>query len=219
MKCILFGGSGEVGGAVTRALIASDACTQLTLLNRRQLDTYAGEAKVEQLIVDTEADDFEQTVARLAKGHTVGISCIGVGEARNVPEAELLAIEVDLVGAYARGCKAAGIEIFELLTAVGIHESKVDASFKYTRVISRKLKTVLDVGFAKLAVFEPGMIVGNKHTPGWLVPLTSWIPDSWGFGNIHQDQIGVAFAGHLQHGLDKQQEQVVRYGNKEMKAF
>ena len=31
MNCILFGGSGEVGGAVVRELLKSDVCSKLTL--------------------------------------------------------------------------------------------------------------------------------------------------------------------------------------------
>ena len=83
-------------------------------------------------------------------------------------------------------------------------------------MLSQKLRAVLDVDFEHLAVFEPGMIVGNEHTPGWLVPLTSWVPDSWGWGNIHQDTIGAAFAGYLERGAVAG---TVRYGNAEMKQL
>ncbi len=47
MKCLLFGGSGEVGGAVAHELIKSDACAQLTMLGRRAVTTLQDEAKVE----------------------------------------------------------------------------------------------------------------------------------------------------------------------------
>lgn len=42
MKRILFRGSGEVGGAVDRELIKSDACSQLTTLGPTDLNTMSG---------------------------------------------------------------------------------------------------------------------------------------------------------------------------------
>ena len=53
MKCILFGGTGEVGGAVVRALVASEVCERLTLLGRREVPGLQGEAKVAQVVLDT----------------------------------------------------------------------------------------------------------------------------------------------------------------------
>ena len=76
-------------------------------------------------------------------------------------------VEVNILGKYAGGCKAAGIEIFELLTAVGIKETGANSRFKAIRIMSKKLKAVLEAGFEKLAVFKPGTIVGNAHTPRW----------------------------------------------------
>ena len=59
MKCILFGGSGEVGGAVARGLAKSDVCSRLTLLGRRPVVAMQHKEKVEQIVVDTNATDFE----------------------------------------------------------------------------------------------------------------------------------------------------------------
>ena len=219
MRCMLFGGSGQVGGAVARALVESDACEELALLGRREMAGFESEPKVRQVVVDTTANNFEHIVAEVAQGYDVGICCIGVGSGtRSMTEAEMAAVEVELTGAFARGCKVAGVENFELLTAVGADERSVRSPIKYTRVIGKKFVAVRDVGFEKLAVFRPGMIVGNKHTPHWATYFTAWIPDALGWGNIQQDQIGRAFAGHLERALVTQQAPVVFYDNKEMLA-
>jgi len=220
MKAILFGGSGEVGGAVARAFIESDACSQLTLLGRREVDGLPDDPKVEQVVVDTNAADLEQLVAKAAEGHDVGISCVGIGSGTaRMSEEQLLAVEVVLVGGFARGCKAAGIETFELLTAVGVKESWASSRITAFRVIGKKHVTVVDVGFEKLAVFRPGMIVGNAHTPRWMTPFTAIIPDAIGWGNIEQDVIARAFVAHLEKRAADQREPVVFYGNKEMKQL
>ena len=188
MNCILFGGSGEVGGAVARELINSEAFSRLTLLGRRAVAALEDEAKVQQIVVDTSAGDFEQVVREKAQGHDVAISCSGIGSGTtSMTEAEMLEVEVNLLGKYARGCKAAGIEVFELLTAVGVNERSADSRIMYLRVLGKKLNTVLEVGFEKLAVFKPGTIVGNAHTPNWITPFTGLIPDALG----EEEQIDV----------------------------
>ena len=220
MKCIIFGGSGEVGGAVARELIKSDACSQLTMLGRRAVPTMQDEPKVDQLVVDTSAADFEDVVKEKARGHDVAISCIGIGSGTaSMSEEHMVAIEVTMLGKYARGCKAAGIETFELLTAVGINETHADSRIKAFRVMGKKHKTVLDVGFERLAVFKPGMIVGNAHTPRLLTAITRFIPDSVGWGNIRQDEVARAFVAHLEQRVATQNEPVVSYGNREMKRL
>lgn len=218
MKCVLFGGSGEVGGAVAHELIKSEACSNLTLLGRRAVSTIEVQAKVNQLVVDTNATDFEEVVKENVRGHEVAISCVGIGSGTtSMTEAQMLKVEVELVGRFARGCKAAGIEIFELLTAVGVDEHSANSRIKYLRVLGKKLNIVLEVGFEKLAIFKPGTIVGNAHTPNWVTPVTGLVPDALGWGNIRQDELARAFVAHLEKKAVAQRDPVVYYGNKEMK--
>jgi uncharacterized protein YbjT (DUF2867 family) len=220
MNCILFGGSGEVGGAVVRELLKSDKCSALTLLGRRVVPAFQDEAKVNQVVVDTTAPDFEEIVKGLAQDHDIAISCIGIGSGTTfMSEEQMIEVEVNMVGKYARGCKAAGIEIFELLTAVGVSEKQATSKIKAFRVMGKKLKAVLEVGFEKLAVFKPGMIVGNAHTPKWFTALTGVIPDSVGWGNIRQEEVAQAFVAHMERGVAIQNESVVSYRNKEMKML
>jgi hypothetical protein len=58
-----------------------------------------------------------------------------------------------------------------------------------------KEDTVRNVGFARLAIFRPGMIVGNAHTPAWAAWLGSLVPGS--FGNIDQRILGRAIAAEI----------------------
>jgi len=220
MKCMLFGGSGEVGGAVARELVRSDACSGLTMLGRRVVAAMQGQAKVQQIVTDTTAADFEEVVKEKAQGHDVAISCIGIGSGTlSMSEEQMTEVEVNLAGKYARGCKAAGIEIFELLTAVGVDETDADSRLKALRVLGKKHKTVVEVGFEKLAIFKPGTIVGNAHTPRWITHLTRLIPDFVGWGNIQQHEVARAFVAHLEKRVATQNEPVVSYGNKEMKEL
>jgi hypothetical protein len=58
-----------------------------------------------------------------------------------------------------------------------------------------KEETVLGVGFKSLAIFRPGIIAGNAHTPGYVAWLGRLIPGK--FGTIEQDDIGRAFAAEF----------------------
>lgn len=61
--------------------------------------------------------------------------------------------------------------------------------------MGRKEDTVRNFGFARLAIFRPGIIVGNAHTPTWVAWLGSLVPGS--FGNIDQPILGRAIAAEI----------------------
>ena len=67
VKCIIFGGSGEVGEAVARELLKSDLCSKLTMLGRRIVISLQDEAKAKQVVVETSSHDFEEIVKEVNK--------------------------------------------------------------------------------------------------------------------------------------------------------
>ena len=58
-----------------------------------------------------------------------------------------------------------------------------------------KEETVHAIGFNRLAVFRPGIIGGNVHTPGYVAWLGRLIPGR--FGTIEQDDIARAFVAEF----------------------
>jgi hypothetical protein len=73
--------------------------------------------------------------------------------------------------------------------------STARSRFRYVRVMGMKEDTVRNVGFARLAIFRPGIIVGNAHTPPWVGWLGSLVPGS--FGNIDQRILGRSIAAEI----------------------
>jgi hypothetical protein len=61
-----------------------------------------------------------------------------------------------------------------------------------------KEETAQGVGFQRLAIFRPGIIAGNAHTPGYVAWLGRLIPGP--FGTIEQDDIGRAFVAEFISG-------------------
>jgi len=58
-----------------------------------------------------------------------------------------------------------------------------------------KEEAIQGIGFQRLAIFRPGIIAGNIHTPHYVAWLGRLIPGS--FGTIEQDDIGRAFVAEF----------------------
>ena len=202
-RVLIVGGTGQVGSGLVRALLASDSCTEVVMVNRRMIPL-AADTRLRQVIMDTSAANFASEIAELARtcgahGEPVyAASCIGIGKgSQQWTEEDIKKLEIGVVGAFARGCLEAGIERFGLLSAAG---SSAKSWIRYARIMGEKEDAVRSVGFKRLAIFRPGIIAGNVHTPKFLALLGLLIPGS--FGTIDQDDIGRAFVGEFLHGQD-----------------
>lgn len=194
---IILGGTGQVGSAVVKAFVNSARCREVVLLTRRPIANSWGE-RVRALTVDPEKANFGEEVAALAAACApramFGVSCVGVGSgSRKWSEEALIQLEVGIVGGFARGCKAGGVTNFGLLSAAGTSSK---SRIRYARVMGFKEEAVKEIGFSRLAIFRPGIIAGNVHTPGWMAVLGRFIPGP--LGTIEQDAIGRAFVGEME---------------------
>jgi uncharacterized protein YbjT (DUF2867 family) len=195
---LIIGGTGQVGAAVMRALAAEPSCAEVVMVNRRA-GSLSADPRVRQAILDTAAAQFPAEVTRLAQGMVAqgdpvyGASCVGVGKgSMQWSEEQLKALEIGVVGGFARGCQAGGITRFSLLSAVG---STAKSRFRYVRVMGLKEDAVKAMGFQRLTIFCPGIIAGNAHTPPYAAWLGRLIPGR--FGTIEQDDIGRAFVAEF----------------------
>ena len=125
--------------------------------------------------MDTASAQFPAEVTRLAQSivaqgdRVYGASCVGVGKgSAKWSEEELKALELGVVGGFARGCHAGGITRFALLSAAG---STAKSRIRYVRVMGLKEETVQGIGFKRLSIFRPGIIAGNAHTPSYVACL------------------------------------------------
>jgi uncharacterized protein YbjT (DUF2867 family) len=192
---MIIGGTGQVGGAAVAELLAIPECREVMMITRKPI---APRSRVRDVVLDTGAADFAERTAALARevlsqGPVSAVSCVGVGSgSKRWSEEELRQLEVGVVGAFARGCHDAGIAQFCLLSAAG---STAHSRFRYARVMGMKEDTVRSIGFTRLAIFRPGIIVGNAHTPAWVGWLGNFVPGS--FGNIDQRILGRSIAAEI----------------------
>jgi uncharacterized protein YbjT (DUF2867 family) len=197
-RVLIIGGTGQVGAAVVRALAAEPSCAEIVMVNRKAM-AHVADPRVRAVTLDTAAPQFPADVTRLAQGLVAqgdpvyGASCVGVGKGSlNWSEEQLKALEIGVVGGFARACLAGGITRFSLLSAVG---SSTKSRIRYARIMGLKEETVRGLGFQRLAIFRPGIIAGNAHTPSYVAWLGRLIPGP--FGAIEQDDIGRAFVAEF----------------------
>jgi uncharacterized protein YbjT (DUF2867 family) len=197
-RVLIIGGTGQVGAAVVRALAAEPSCAEVVMVNRKAISPPA-DSRVRQVILDTAAPAFPTDIAALARslvaqgGPVYGACCVGVGQGSlKWTEEELKALEIGVVGGFARGCHAGGITRFGLLSAVG---STSKSRIRYVRIMGLKEEAVAAIGFKRLAIFRPGIIGGNVHTPGYAAWLGRLLPGP--YGTIEQDDIGRAFVSEF----------------------
>lgn len=197
-RVLIIGGTGQVGGSVVRALAAVPSCTEIVMVNRSQV-TPAANPRIRQVVLDTASAQFSAEITKLARsmiaqGDAVyGASCVGVGKGSSAwSEENLKTLEIGVVCGFAQGCLAGGIERFSLLSAVG---SNPKSRVRYVRIMGLKERNIQQIGFQHLAIFCPGIIAGNAHTPGYVAWLGSLIPGR--FGTISQDDIGCALCSRF----------------------
>jgi len=197
-RVIVIGGTGQVGSAVVQALLAESRCREVVMVTRKPV-VIADPGHLRNVMMDTSAADFEMRVADLASEVVAGgdrvsaVSCVGVGSGSSQwTEEELKRLEIGVVGAFARGVRQAGVAQFCLLSAVG---ADAGSRIKYARMMGLKEAAIRAVNFPRLAIFRPGIIVGNAHTPRWVGWLGKLVPGRW--GNIEQRDIGRAFLAEI----------------------
>src|SRR5687768_4229297 len=223
-RVLIIGGTGQVGAAVVRALVAEPSCAEVVMVNRKA-SAQTADPRLRQVILDTSAAQLPAEVTTLAQrvvaqGDPVyGASCVGVGKgSMKWSEEELMALEIGVVGGFARGCHAGGVTQFALLSAVG---STANSRIRYVRVMGLKEETVRAIGFKRLAIFRPGIIAGNAHTPGYAAWLGRLIPGR--FGTIEQDDIARAFVAEFissssSHGVVSLENGAMRQRSRAMRS-
>lgn len=192
---LILGGTGQVGGATVAELLAIPECREVVMVTRKPM---AARSRIRNVILDTGATDFAERTAALARevlsqGPVSAVSCAGVGSgSARWSEEELRRLELGVVGAFAHGCHDAGIGQFCLLSAAG---SSARSRIRYARVMGMKEDNVRKIGFTRLAIFRPGIIAGNAHTPGWAGWLGRLVPGP--FGTIDQRILGRSIAAEI----------------------
>ena len=156
----MIGATGAVGSIVVEELLKNNKVSKLTLLGRRPMEL------ADNSIVDQHNIDIfkPESYKDLLSNHDIAICTLGVGEPSKVSKEDFLKIDKEAVYNFAKRCKNAGIEQFELLASVGINAKS--RSF-YLRSKGELVEDIIALDFERFSVFEPSMILTPTNRYGF----------------------------------------------------
>ena len=156
---VMLGATGAVGNHAALTLAKLPEVSRLSLLGRRPATNVAGKAVSQHAIDIFEPSSYEG----ILEGHRAAICALGVGQPSKVSKEEFVRVDHDAVLAFATSCKRAGVQHFELLSAVGVKATS--ASF-YIRTKGKLEEALTLLNFERLSLFHPSMIVTPTNRYG-----------------------------------------------------
>ena len=172
-KAVIVGGTGAVGSALVRQLLASPRCTGVVALVRQATTQFSHARGWEKLRVEVvDFEDLEGATAQLAAGSDAAFCTMGIGQPRKVAFAEFHRVDVEYAGAFARGARAAGARRITLLSSVG---ADAHSRTRYLRVKGEAEAAVSAPGFERVSLFRPSLLVTQQIRYGLQDRLTQAI--------------------------------------------
>ena len=159
-KVIMIGATGAVGTEAVKRLMAMPEITQITLLGRRAFDSVKSD-KITNHIVDVFEPD---TYTAFLASHDYAICTFGVGESSKVSKQEFERTDKTAVLAFGAACKQANVKGFALLCSVAANAKS--PSF-YLRIKGELQNGLIALGFDRLSLFQPSMILTPKNRYGF----------------------------------------------------
>ena len=152
ISVVVLGASGAVGSEAVKALLAMPAVAKVTLLNRRSLSLLESPRMSQHVVDPLDPASYRHLLA----GHTAAICTLGVGQPSKVSKDELVRVDKTAALDFACACKDAGVQRFELLSAVGADPK---SSNHYLRTKGELRDALRALGFERLSIFQPSMIL------------------------------------------------------------
>ncbi|XP_068595403.1 oxidoreductase HTATIP2 [Brachionichthys hirsutus] len=164
-SCFVLGGSGETGRRLLQELLGRNLFSRVTLIGRRRLRFQGPEdARLVQQVVDFEK--LEEFSAAF-QGHDVGYCCLGTTRAKAGADG-FVRVDHDYVLKSAELAKAGGCQQFHLESSRGANKN---SNFLYLQVKGQVEADVEALGFDRLAIYRPGVLLVDRQEsrPGeWL---------------------------------------------------
>lgn len=180
LSAVVIGASGEVGKAIVKELVKRSQFEKVTLIVRREMDLPTAETdenyrKIEQKIVDYEqlaqsADAFH--------GHQIGFSALGTTRAKAGAEG-FYRVDHDYVVESAKLAKDGGVKHFHLVSSGGANKN---SSFLYMKTKGQTDEDVSKLGFERLSIYRPGLLLVNRVEKRTLEPILQAIARFVDFG-------------------------------------
>ena len=196
---VMLGASGAVGQEVLSALLRLPQPALITTLGRRHLPGQPDD-RVLQHIVDVHDPSTYQAYL---EGQRTAVCTFGVGQPSKMSHAEFVRIDKDAVLAFARACKQGGVKHFQLLGSVGADPG---SRIFYLRTKGELRSALIELGFERLSIFQPSMILTpqNRYGLSQAITLALWpklspfLTGGWSkYRGIKVSELGNAIAKNI----------------------
>jgi uncharacterized protein YbjT (DUF2867 family) len=169
LSVVMLGASGAVGGHVVRRLAEFEGLRRLTLLVRRPLTPLLNSAITQHIVDVMNPASYRSHLP----GHDAAVCTLGMGQPSKFSKEEFVRVDKDAVLAFASACKEAQVRHFELLSAVGANSK---SRFFYLRIKGELEDGLRSIGFERLSLFEPSMILTptNRYGISQAIVLKVW---------------------------------------------
>jgi nucleoside-diphosphate-sugar epimerase len=169
LSIVMLGASGAVGTETLKTLIELNNIRSITLLGRKNIPNINSELIHQHTIEISNSNSYINYLT----GNNTAICTLGVGEPSKISKEDFVKIDKIAVLDFAKACKLAGIEHFELLSSVDINPKSVSFFLRTKGELVEELK---DLNFKRLSVFEPSMILTptNRYGISQAIVLKVW---------------------------------------------
>ncbi len=166
---VMLGASGAVGTETLKTLLQLKNIQRITLLGRRTISNLDLDFVKQHIINIGDSNSYLDYL----QGHTAAICTLGIGEPSKVSKEDFIKVDKIAVLEFAKACKEAGIEHFELLASVGANPKSV--SF-YLRTKGELVEELKALNFERLSIFQPSMILTptNRYGISQAITLKFW---------------------------------------------
>ncbi len=180
LSAIVIGASGEVGKAIVKELVKRSQFDKITLIVRREMDLPSAETdenyrKIEQKLVDYEKLSES---ADVFKGHQIGFSALGTTRSKS-GAAGFYRVDHDYVVETAKLTKEGGCRHFHLVSSGGANKN---SSFLYMKTKGEADDDVSKLGFERLSIYRPGLLLVDRVEKRTLEPILQAIGKFLDFG-------------------------------------
>lgn len=156
MKVILAGATGLVGGLALENLLARRDVSLVKTLTRSPIDARASNHRVAVAPKEAWPDLLARETA------DIGVCCLGTTIRSAGSKEEFAAVDQVAVCAFAQACHGAGARQFIMVSSVG---ADPESRNFYLRTKGKAESAVRDIGFDRLDILRPGLLVGRRTGP------------------------------------------------------
>ena len=157
MKALIIGATGATGKDLVTQLLADDTYSEVHCSVRKPMNLT--HPKLHAHVVDFETPE---AWASLLQGD-VAFSCLGTTLADAGSKEAQWRVDYDYQYHFAQQCKANGVPTFVLVSAAG---AKAQSKFFYNRMKGQLEEAVKALGFQRLLIFNPSILIRKDSDRG-----------------------------------------------------